>query len=173
MCLLFSWTVIQWSLWYTLRVPVGTVVRIHLSITEAEKPPSRFCPNIPSSVLFGWALGFCDWFQLFLYFKYNYFYSYKKKRIHMSVQETREILIWSLGREDPLQKETATHCIILPEESYRQRNLMGYGLQSMVSQKSQTQLMHKQVYGTLTILLTDKTVNSQSHHNTENNTTVV
>ena len=65
------------------------------------------------------------------------------------MQETQEILIWSLGREDPLQKETATHCIILPEESYRQRNLLGYGLQSMASQKSQTQLMHKQVYGTL------------------------
>ena len=54
-------------------------------------------------------------------------------------------------REDPLEKETATHCIFLPEESYGQGNLMDYGLQSMGSQKSWTQLsMHKQAYGRLT-----------------------
>ena len=32
----------------------------------------------------------------------------------------------SLGREDPLNEEMATHCSILPGESHGQRSLMGY-----------------------------------------------
>ena len=44
----------------------------------------------------------------------------------------------SLGREDPLEKEMATHSSILAWE-IPQREELG-GLQSMGSQKSQTQL---------------------------------
>ena len=59
----------------------------------------------------------------------------KKKKIHLPMQETR---VWSLGPEDPLEKEMATHCSILTwkipwtEEPG--------GLQSVELQKSWTQL---------------------------------
>ena len=38
------------------------------------------------------------------------------------------IQIQSLGQEDPLEKEMATHSIFLPGESHGQRNLEGYSL---------------------------------------------
>ena len=40
-----------------------------------------------------------------------------------AVQETQ---IWSLGREDPLEKEMATHYSILAWKIHRQRSLVGY-----------------------------------------------
>ena len=40
-----------------------------------------------------------------------------------AMQETR---VWSLGREDPLEKAMATHSSILPRESHGQRSLVGY-----------------------------------------------
>ena len=39
------------------------------------------------------------------------------------MQETR---VPSLGQEDPLEKEMATHSSILPGESHGQRGLVGY-----------------------------------------------
>ena len=33
------------------------------------------------------------------------------------MQETQEMLVWSLGREEPLEKEMATHLSILAWES--------------------------------------------------------
>ena len=45
----------------------------------------------------------------------------------------------SLGREDPLEKEMATHSVFLPGKSYGQRRLVGY-IQSKGSQKSRTRL---------------------------------
>ena len=40
----------------------------------------------------------------------------------------------SLGQEDPLEKDTATHSYwqeyFLPEESHRQRSLVGYSTES-------------------------------------------
>ena len=57
---------------------------------------------------------------------------------HLPMQETQETWVRSLGQEDPLEKEMATHFRILAwripwtEEPG--------GLQSMGSQKSQTQL---------------------------------
>ena len=39
------------------------------------------------------------------------------------MQETQ---VWSLGREDPLEKEMATHSSILPAESHGRRSLVGY-----------------------------------------------
>ena len=38
------------------------------------------------------------------------------------------MLVQSLGREDPLEKGTATHSIILARESHGQRSLVGYEL---------------------------------------------
>ena len=38
----------------------------------------------------------------------------------------QETLVQSLGREDPLEKEMATHSSLLPEESHGQRSLAGY-----------------------------------------------
>ena len=54
------------------------------------------------------------------------------------MQETQEVQVQSLGQEDPLEEEMATHCSLLAwkipwtEEPG--------GLQSMRSQKSQTRL---------------------------------
>ena len=41
-----------------------------------------------------------------------------------AMQETRAR---SLGQENPLEKEMATHSSFLPGKSHRQRNLAGYG----------------------------------------------
>ena len=38
--------------------------------------------------------------------------------------------IWSLGQEDPLEEDVATHSSVLAEESQGQRNLVGHGAQS-------------------------------------------
>ena len=36
--------------------------------------------------------------------------------IYLAMQETQEMQVQSLGQEDPLEKEMATHSSILPEE---------------------------------------------------------
>ena len=43
-----------------------------------------------------------------------------------AMQETQEMLIRSLGLEDPLEKEMATHSSILALKSHGQRSLAGY-----------------------------------------------
>ena len=43
------------------------------------------------------------------------------------MQEMQETQVWSLGQEDPLQEEMATHSVFLPGESQEQRRLVGYG----------------------------------------------
>ena len=40
----------------------------------------------------------------------------KKKKILLPVQETQEVRVWSLSRDNPLEKETATHSSILAWE---------------------------------------------------------
>ena len=40
----------------------------------------------------------------------------RAKKIHMPIQETQETWVWSLGRENPLKKEMATHSSILAWE---------------------------------------------------------
>ena len=42
---------------------------------------------------------------------------------HLPVQETQ---VWSLGQEDPLEREMATHSSILTWEIPGQRSLVGY-----------------------------------------------
>ena len=50
----------------------------------------------------------------------------------------QEMRVWSLGRDDPLEKEMATHSSIPAWEiPWTEKPV---GLQSMVSQKSQMQL---------------------------------
>ena len=45
-------------------------------------------------------------------------------RTHLPIQKMQ---IRSLGWEDPLEEEMATHPVFLPGESHRQRSLVGYG----------------------------------------------
>ena len=40
----------------------------------------------------------------------------------------QETMIQSLGLEDPMEMETATHSVFLPEEFHGQRSLAGYGV---------------------------------------------
>ena len=42
------------------------------------------------------------------------------------MQEIQEIQFQSLGGEDPLEKEMATHSVFLPGKSHFQRSLVGY-----------------------------------------------
>ena len=43
-----------------------------------------------------------------------------------AIQETQETRIWSLGQEDPLEKEMAPHSRLLPGKFHGQRILVGY-----------------------------------------------
>ena len=43
-----------------------------------------------------------------------------------AMQETEETWIWSLGREDPLEKEMATTPVFFPRKSHGKRSLVGY-----------------------------------------------
>ena len=60
----------------------------------------------------------------------------------MPMQETQEKWVWSLGLEDPLEKDMATHFSI-PAWEILWTEEPG-GLQSMWLHKSQTQLAAKQ-----------------------------
>ena len=51
-----------------------------------------------------------------------------------AAQKTR---VWSLGQEDPLEKEMVATPVFLPGKSYGQRNLVGY---SPWGHKGQTRL---------------------------------
>ena len=42
------------------------------------------------------------------------------------MQEMQETRVQSLGREDPLEEEMATHSVFLPGECHVQRSLAGY-----------------------------------------------
>ena len=44
----------------------------------------------------------------------------------MALQETQEMQVQSLGWEDPLKKEMATHFSLLAGKSHGQRSLAGY-----------------------------------------------
>ena len=61
----------------------------------------------------------------------------QRSRIHPPVQETQETRIWSLGQEDPLEEEIATHSSILVRKIPWREEPGGY---SPWGQKSQTGL---------------------------------
>ena len=44
-----------------------------------------------------------------------------------AMQETQEMWVQSLGQEDPLEEEMATHSSVLAGKSHGQRSLAGYG----------------------------------------------
>ena len=50
-------------------------------------------------------------------------------RVRNKWEETQEMQVWNLGREDPLEEDMATHSVFLPEESNGQRSLAGYSTQ--------------------------------------------
>ena len=43
-----------------------------------------------------------------------------------AMEETQEMLVWSLGQEDPLEEDMAIHSSIFAEKSHGQRHLAGY-----------------------------------------------
>ena len=45
------------------------------------------------------------------------------------MQETQETRVWSLGQEDPVEKEMASHSSIFAGKSHGQRSLLGYSPQ--------------------------------------------
>ena len=47
-------------------------------------------------------------------------------RTHLPMQETQETWVQSLGGEDPLEEEMATHSSILAWRIHGQRSLAGY-----------------------------------------------
>ena len=48
------------------------------------------------------------------------------QRTHLQMQEMQEMWIQSLGPEDLLEEDVATHPVFLPGESYGQRSLVSY-----------------------------------------------
>jgi len=67
-------------------------------------------------------------FTFYPTFSYMYYFLWAPQvaqwqRICLPVQETD---VWSLGQEDPLKKEMATHADILAWKSHAQRSLVGY-----------------------------------------------
>ena len=54
------------------------------------------------------------------------------------MQETQETWVQSLGQEDPLEKEMATHSSILPVKSPGQRSLVNYITVHGVTKESDT-----------------------------------
>ena len=57
---------------------------------------------------------------------------------HLSTM--RETWVQSLGREDPLEKEMATHPVLLPGESHGQRSLVSYSPQGCKESDTTEQL---------------------------------
>ena len=49
-----------------------------------------------------------------------------EQRTRLPAQETVQARVLSLDQEEPLEKETATHSSVLPEESCGQQGLVGY-----------------------------------------------
>ena len=52
----------------------------------------------------------------------------------------QETWVQSLGREDPLEKEMATHPVLLPGESHGQRSLVSYSPQGCKESDTTEQL---------------------------------
>ena len=59
-----------------------------------------------------------------------------------TMQETQ---VWSLGREDPLEKGWQPTPVFLPGESHGQRSLVGYSLWGRKELDMTEQLTHKQI----------------------------
>ena len=66
------------------------------------------------------------------------------KRLCLPIQETRDMCVWSLGQEDPLEEEMATHSSVLAWRIPWKRSLAGF------RQQSQTHLSSKYTWGNRT-----------------------
>ena len=69
-----------------------------------------------------------------------------------------ETQVWSLGLEDPLEKEMAIHSSILPAESHRQRSLAGYSPCSY-KELNRTEWLHLVVWDKREYVLHDESLN--------------
>ena len=72
--------------------------------TEKKKPMGD-CPTLIS-----------DWRWRFCSLRVQHFLSGSVVKNPLVMQETQEIQVWSLGREDPLEEGMATHSSILPRK---------------------------------------------------------
>ena len=72
---------------------------------------------------------------------YNTFWATLVAQMIKKSPSMQETWVRSLGWEDPLEKDTATHSVFLPEESHGQRSLVGYspwGCKELVTTKGLT-----------------------------------
>ena len=94
--------------------------------------------SIPGSGRFtGEGVGYpfqCSWTSLVMVIK-------EKKKIHLPMQETR---VWSLGWEDPLEKEMASHSSVLAWEIPWTEE--SGGLQSVGSQRVEHDWAHERTH---------------------------
>ena len=60
-----------------------------------------------------------------------------------AMQETQ---VQSLGQEDPLEKEMATHPVFLPRESHGHRSLVGYSPQGRKELDTTDQSTHVHIH---------------------------
>ena len=75
-----------------------------------------------------------------------------------NLPDTQETQVQSLGREDPLQKEMATHSRILAGESHGQRSLVGHSSSSHKESATTERL-------TFPLFQTEKKLSSSSNYN--------
>ena len=75
-----------------------------------------------------------------------------------AMQEVQEMQVQSLDGEDPLQKDMATHSVLLPGESHGQRSLVDYSPERVA--KSWTRLKQLSTH----VLLSPKTVEVYFFH---------
>ena len=78
--------------------------------------------------MFAW-WSFIDLFTIIIYFVHysvSSLVDVPSGSVVKNLPAMQETWVWSLGQEDPLEKEMATHSIFLPGESQGQRSLVGY-----------------------------------------------
>ena len=75
------------------------------------------------------------------------------KNLPASAGDLRD-MVRSLGQEDPLEKEMATHSVFLPGESHGQRSLAGYSLWGCKCQTQWSDKAHVHTGRNLKVLYT-------------------
>ena len=71
------------------------------------------------------------------------------------MQETQESQVQSLGQEEPLEEEMATHSSILAWRIHGQRSLEGYSLWGL-KESDMTEQLHTHTQETTTFLVSTK-----------------
>ena len=116
---------------FSLALVWVNIMNANICKPHAELPVSFLNPQGALQKILNW------YFPVFRYLNTtSQFMETQWLRICLSVQETEEIWVRSLGWEDPLEKEMATHSSTLAwEVTWTEEP---GGLQSMGSQKSRT-----------------------------------